>query len=110
MSYKVETGQLFDSQLKRLAKKYASLKSEVIELGKSLSEKPDMGTAIGKSCYKIRLSIKSKGQGKRGGARVITCVVAVDERVVLLSIYDMADQSSILDKELERILKEEGLS
>ena len=69
MNYKVETGQLFNSQLKRLVKKYASLKSEVAELGKSLSEEPNIGTAIGKSCYKIRLSIKSKGQGKRGGAR-----------------------------------------
>lgn len=109
MSYKVETGQTFDTEFKRLAKKYPSLKSEVSQLGEHLSNDPAFGTPIGKSCYKIRVAIKSKGQGKRGGARIITCVVAVTERVVLLSIYDKADKNTILEKEVERILKEEGL-
>ena len=109
MSYKVETSQTFDGELKRLAKKYLSLKVEVAELAKKLAENPAIGTAIGKSCYKIRIAIKSKGQGKRGGARIITCLVAIEERVVMLSIYDKANQGTILDKELERILAEEGL-
>ena len=110
MSYQVDTADYFERQAKPLLKRYKSLKEELKQLIDRLSEQPDMGTPIGKSCYKIRLSIKSKGQGKRGGARVITCVIAVDERVVLLSIYDKADQSTVLDKELERILNEEGLS
>ena len=63
MSYKVETGQVFDTELKRLAKKYPSLKSEVVNLGILLTDNPTWGTPIGKSCYKIRLAIKSKGQG-----------------------------------------------
>ena len=33
-----------------------------------------MGSLFGKNCYKICLGIASKGSG---GARVITCVVAV---------------------------------
>ena len=41
---------------------------------------------------------------------MITCVVAVDERVVLLSIYDKANQDPIVEKEIERILNEEGLT
>ena len=109
MSYKVETGQTFDAQLKRLVKKYASLKNEIAQLGNRLAEDPAFGTPIGKSCYKIRLAIKSKGQGKRGGARVITCVIAVDERVILLSIYDKADQNTILEQELMRVLTQEEL-
>jgi hypothetical protein len=30
-----------------------------------------MGIHLGKDCYKIRLSIASKGRGKSGGGRVI---------------------------------------
>lgn len=81
MSYKVETIPNFDRELKRLAKKYPSLKAEILQLGDSITENPTSGTSIGRNCYKIRLSIKSKGKGKSGGARIITCVVAVDERL-----------------------------
>jgi len=52
------------------------------------------------------LAIKSKGKGKSGGARVISLVVAVQESVILLSIYDKSQQENIDEKELERLLKE----
>ncbi len=104
MRFEVVTIPDFDRAFKRLFKEYASLISEVAELGALLAEEPFQGTPIGKNCYKIRLAVKSKGQGKSGGARVITCVVAVDERVVLLSIYDKSERETITDKELERLL------
>ena len=109
MNYNIETIPNFDRELKRLAKKYPSLKEEVTELGDLLAEEPAKGTPIGKNCYKIRLSIKSKGKGKSGGARVITCVVAVDERVLLLSIYDKSEQADIPDKVLDQLLTDAGL-
>ena len=56
--------------------------------------------------YKIRLGIKSKGRGKRSGARVITCVKVVAETVFLVSIYDKSEQSDIADAELTRLLTE----
>jgi len=37
-----------------------------------LVTKPDSGTSLGHDTYKIRLTVKSKGKGKSGGARVIT--------------------------------------
>ena len=49
---------------------------------------------------------KSKVKGKSGGARVISCVVAVQESIILLSIYDKSEQDNIDDKELERLLKD----
>lgn len=64
---------------------------------------------MGRECYKIRLAIKSKGKGKRGGARVITCVVALKEEVTLLSIYDKSEQNDITDQELDRLLRENEL-
>ena len=106
MNYDVITSESFVRQLKKLSKKYGSLKQEVGELGNILSENPTLGTPIGKDCYKIRLVIKSKGKGKSGGARVISLVVAVQESVILLSIYDKSQQENIDEKELERLLKE----
>ena len=79
---------------------------EVGQLGEILSENPTLGTSIGKDCQKIRLAVKSKGKGKSGGARVITCVVALKESVILLSIYDKSERENIEDKELDKLLKE----
>jgi|SRR6185503_2197749 len=105
MSYKVESIPVFEKQAKRLIKKYASLKSELLEMVQGLKENPAKGTAIGKSCYKIRVPIASKGKGKSGGARVITNFVVTDRTVYLLSIYDKADKETLTDKEIEELLK-----
>ena len=105
MSYNVLTIPPFDKQLKRLAKKYPSLKNEFAELLESLEEKPEQGTNLGNNCYKIRLAIASKNKGKSGGARIITNIVIDDETVYLLSIYDKAEHENLTDKELNTLLK-----
>lgn len=105
MSYKVKTIPKFDKELKRLAKKYPSLKSEFFELVQELKQQPEQGTPIGNSCYKIRLAVASKGKGKSGGARVITYLQITDTTVFLLSIYDKSEQENIPDKELAELLK-----
>jgi len=105
MSYKVITIPIFEKELKRLAKKYPSLKSEYIELVQSLKEKPEQGTAIGNHCYKIRMAIASKGKGKSGGARVITFLQVSDTAVFLLSIYDKSVKESISANELNELLQ-----
>ncbi|MCU0320096.1 MAG: hypothetical protein MUE88_08460 [Flavobacteriales bacterium] len=109
MSFGVDTSRRFLRELKQLHKRYASILDDVEELGLLLSEDPHHGTPIGRSCYKIRMAIRSKGKGKSGGARVITCVVAVRETVYLLSIYDKSDQESISDAKLKEMLEELGL-
>jgi mRNA-degrading endonuclease RelE of RelBE toxin-antitoxin system len=105
MSYKINTSPTFRKEMKRLVKKFPSLKSEVERLGESLTENPEQGTPIGKGCYKIRLSIASKGKGKSGGARVITNLTIINKTVYLLTIYDKAEQDNISDKELAELLK-----
>ena len=100
MSYNIEITALFEKQLKRLAKKFPSLKKEYIQLIASLKENPKYGTAIGNNCYKIRLAIASKGKGKSGGARVITHVQITKTKIYLLSIYDKSEQSDIADSDL----------
>ena len=105
MSYNVKTIVVFERQAKRLIKKYSSLKLELSKLFQELKENPIQGTSIGKGCYKIRVSIASKGKGKSGGARVITNFVVTDSTVYLLSIYDKSDKENLTDNELEVFLK-----
>ncbi|MFY7939102.1 MAG: type II toxin-antitoxin system RelE/ParE family toxin [Flavobacterium sp.] len=105
MSYNVLTIPPFDKQLKRLAKKYPSLKNEFAELLESLEQEPEQGTNLGNNCYKIRIAIASKGKGKSGGARVITNFVIAEETVFLISIYDKSEKENLTDKELDELLK-----
>ncbi len=105
MKYSVLTIPPFDKQLKRLAKKFPSLKSEFSTLIQSLEVNPEQGIALGNQCYKVRLSIASKNKGKSGGARIITNIVVSDKIVYLLSIYDKSEKESLTDKELYELLK-----
>lgn len=72
MSYNIIATHRFEKEIKRLAKKFPSLKNDFAQLIIDLTANPAKGTAIGNHCYKIRLAIESKGKGKSGGARVIT--------------------------------------
>ena len=105
MSYKVKTTDVFEKQAKKLIKKYVSLKAELLHLVQELKEKPEQGTAISKSCFKIRIAIASKGKGKSGGARIIANIVITNATVYLLSIYDKSEKENLTDKELEELLK-----
>ncbi len=100
----------FLRELKHLAKKYPSIKNELAELGASLRENPTQGTFIGRDCYKIRLAIASKGRGKSGGGRVITCVKVLRDTIFLISIYDKSERENLPDHELDEILEQAGLS
>ena len=72
MSFKIKTSDPFDAEVKRLSKKYRSLKLDLHALGKELMENPFQGVEIAPNIRKVRLAISSKGRGKSGGARVIT--------------------------------------
>jgi hypothetical protein len=50
------------------------------------------------------LAIASKGKGRFGGARVVTCVFTVDKTVWLLTIFDKSEQASVTDKELKALV------
>lgn len=109
MSFNIYTTDFFDKELKKLSKKYPSVKNDYKALVDSLKEEPKQGQPLGKDCYKIRMSITSKDKGKSGGSRVITCVKIIVDSVFLLSIYDKGDKESISDKELDNLLRLAGL-
>ncbi len=104
MSFEVVPLRPFEKQLKRLVKKFPSLRREIAELAAELEETPSIGTGIGNGCFKIRLSVASKGGGKSGGSRVITHVRVTSERVYLLSIYDKSEKDTLSEKELKALL------
>ena len=106
MNYNVEATAYFARQLKRLLKKYPSLKIEISQLIELLELHPQQGTAIGNHCYKIRLSISSKGKGKSGGARIITHVYILRKTVYLLSVYDKSEQDNIPQLLIETLISE----
>jgi hypothetical protein len=105
MHFNVKSIAVFEKQAKRLVKKYASLKKELLKLVQELKENPQQGTSIGKNCFKIRLAVASKGKGKSGGARVIIHVVITDVTVYLLTIFDKSEQENIGHEELQELLK-----
>lgn len=55
--------------------------------------------------YKVRMPIADKGQGQRGGARVIIEVIVADKEVYVISVYDKSVLENILDKTLDKLLK-----
>jgi mRNA-degrading endonuclease RelE of RelBE toxin-antitoxin system len=106
MSYDVVVTPRFKRDIKKLAKKYLSIKNEYALLISELEKDPLQGTSLGHNCYKIRISIASKGKGKSGGARVIIHIVIKEKIVFLLTIYDKAEKENITDKELDELLKQ----
>lgn len=113
MKVDILVSRLFRRKAKHLIKKYISLKSELATLNKDLLTNPQMGTAIGNDCYKIRLAVKSKGKGKSGGLRIIThLIVQISQEtedhliVSLVTIYDKSEYENISHKELAEMLSE----
>lgn len=105
MSYSIFPTHHFEKELKRLVKKFPSLKNEFAQLITDISANPETGTFIGNNCYKIRLAIGSKGKGKSGGARVITYLYFERKIVYLLSIYDKGEKASLKPNELKEMIE-----
>jgi hypothetical protein len=106
MNYEIIATPRFRRDIKRLSKKYPSLKLEFSNLITILENSPEQGSALGNNCFKIRLAISSKGKGKSGGARVITHIIVADSQVFLLTMYDKSEKENISDKELQELLNQ----
>lgn len=100
----------FEKNLKRLSKKYQSLKNEFLTfVDKSETEGPQ-GVHLGQNTYKARLAVKSKGKGKSGGLRVISYHVLLtfqSDKIYLVAIYDKSEVSSLEMKKIDQIIKKQ---
>ena len=108
MKVTISTIEEFDRQARRLAKKYKSLKADLMILQKEIMENPFIGSDLGSGIRKIRLAIASKGKGKSGGARVLTLTVLVskDAEVTLLTIYDKNEIENVSDEYIRWLIDE----
>ena len=112
MSCDITYSPRFASELKKLSKHYKSLKLDYANLLESLKANPEQGVSLGNNRRKVRMAITSKNKGKSGGARVITYTVILTEinsEIKLLTIYDKSECESLTDKEIEDILKQNGI-
>lgn len=111
MSFEIIPTPDFERSFKALAKRYRSLKNDLLDFSLSLQESPFQGVELSPGIRKIRMAIASKNKGNSGGARVITYTVIVAEmegRIYLMKIYDKSDYSSVdlsVIKEIVRDLK-----
>lgn len=111
MNYNITTSNYFNVAAKRLAKKYPSFKEDIKVFREELMKNPLQGAELYPGIRKIRMTIKSKGKGKSGGARIITYNFIAKEmegEIVLLLIYDKEDASAVKVNVLKEIIKEEG--
>ena len=86
MSYRIEVAPEFARRLKKLSKRYKSIKQDYEDFLHFLQSNPLQGVDLGKGLRKIRMSI-----------------------IELLTIYDKSEMESISDKELLNLMKRNGL-
>lgn len=87
---------------------------ELRNLENVLLENPKAGDAIQGTggLRKIRVSMESKGKGKRGGARVIYVDIEVKETIYFINVYtknekdDLTEDEKKAFKTMVKILKE----
>lgn len=112
MNYSIILGSSFKREIKRLNKKYPSLKKDLQVLQEELTNNPSVGANLGNGIRKVRMTIASKGRGKSHGARVITATILIsveETEINLLFIYDKAERESITPHEIRALIKEAGL-
>ena len=112
MKYRISVTLEFLREMKHLSKRYKSLKEDLRNFGNDLLLNPEQGVSLGNNLRKIRIAITSKNKGKSGGARVITYTIIwteIDTEIKLLTIYDQSERANITDKEIEDILKQNGI-
>lgn len=112
MKYDIKATKSFDKEVKTIAKKQSSLKSDLKKLQVELLKNPRMGDEVTKDVYKIRMAITSSNKGKSGGARIITYLLEESQdvppeegltKIYLLSIYTKSEKEDIENHEIEHL-------
>jgi mRNA-degrading endonuclease RelE of RelBE toxin-antitoxin system len=106
MIFKVIPSPRFLKDVKRLSKKYKSIKKDIDELSVQLQTSPRIGTDLGKGLYKIRLRSSDMARGKRGGFRVVYYLLTQDRKVYLLTIFPKTEVENIDFKKIHELLED----
>jgi len=98
----------FKRQLKRLARRYRHIKSDIKPILESLEndETPgDQITGQGYTLYKVRAANTDSRKGKSGGYRVIY-YLRTETHCILVTIYSKSDQDDIAADRLAELMRE----
>lgn len=88
----------FKKQLKPLAKKYKSLKQQLISVLKNFNK--ENCSSLGSSVYKVRLSIAELHKGKNKAFRLIVLLIEAENLIVPLTVYFKGDKANISQQEI----------
>ena len=103
----VEFTSAFKRNLRRLSKKYRSIRSDIEPVIQQIIdyETPgDQVPATGYAIFKVRIKNSDTNKGKRGGYRMIYYLETAD-RVLLLTIYSKSDQGDVSANRLKEIVE-----
>lgn len=106
MIQQVKFSSEFQRAFKQLKKRYRSLPDDFSRLLLSLQTNPLQGDALHDGMRKVRIAIRSKRKGTRGGGRVIIRLTIENTCLSFLFIYDKSDMASVPDAYLDGIILE----
>lgn len=110
MQYSVIPTSYFESDLKRLRKKYRNITHNIKGTLEELEDGNFKGDEVfsyqqGEHVFKVRVINSNNNKGKSSGYRLIYYVIKDDKEVYLLTIYSKAEQSNITKSEIQKIIK-----
>ena len=113
MNWTIDFTTEFSKGAKVLKKRYKSFMNDLEDFKDSIIKNPFQGSELVPGIRKIRMTIKAKGKGKAGGARVITLTYYISEKegkVHFLIIYDKSDADTVDEKVVRQYVADLGFN
>jgi len=107
MNYNVKILETAKKDVKKLFKKYKSLKKDLLKLIEILEQNPHKGVHLGKNYYKIRMKNSDNQRGKSGGYRVIYYVINENKEIWIAKIYSKSEIDNLPDEYIFSLIKDE---
>ena len=101
----IEFAVEFEQQIRRLAKRYRQIRSDlqvVIDQLQAGELPGDPLTGLTITAFKLRVKNSDIQKGKRAGYRIIYQVESA--RIILLTIYSKSERSTIATQEIEQVV------
>ena len=95
----------FLKSVKKLSKRYKSIKNDLKKFIKELEEKPNLGIEIQPNIFKARIKNSDINKGKSAGYRIIIYLISRDE-ILLVNIYSKSDLANIPEQEIDKIISQ----
>ena len=109
MNYDIVLSPSFKRSIKKLKKRFPSVKQDVELAIEILLEHPTLGAVIpgGAGVRKFRVKNSDLGRGKSGGYRLLYYIEEQKvRRLYLLLLYAKSDRETISLQEIQQLLKE----